>query len=229
MSKLKTLPPLERPREKALRHGINHLSNSELLALIIGSGYTGVSALEVGEQLLVNSGGLLNLLNKHVNDISKFKGVGTATALRVAACLEIAKRCIDLHFEMENVVDSEQIFHKYYLEMSKAEQEMVVLVVINNKKRIIYENVIYRGDYKNVLIDENYICNQVILHRGKSFYLLHNHPNGSLHPSNEDFNATGKLIIQANKTGLILLDHLIISKDGYYSFKYQESFIKNNE
>ena len=224
MSKLKTLPPLERPREKALRHGINHLSNSELLALIIGSGYVGVSALEVAEQLLVNSGGLLNFLSKHVNDISKFKGVGVATALRVAACLEIAKRCIDLHIENNGEVNTEQIFLKYYLEMSKAEQEMVVLVVINNKRKIIYEDVIYRGDQKNVLIDETFICNQVILHRGKSFYVLHNHPNGHLRPSNEDFNATGKLLVQANKMGLILLDHLIISKDGYYSFKYQKAY-----
>lgn len=229
MGKLKELSPLERPREKALRHGINHLSNSELLALIIASGYKGVSALEVGEQLLVDSGGLLNLLTKHVKEISRFKGVGNITALKVGACLEIAKRCIDLRFENNNCLSSDAIFQKYYWELANSEQEVVVLIIFNKMNKVTYENIVYRGDNKNVCLDEKFICNQVILHKGKYFYILHNHPHGHLSPSKEDLVTTGKLVSEANKRQVILLDHLIVTKNGYYSFKFQKSIIKFNE
>ena len=97
-------------------------------------------------------------------------------------------------------------------------------MVLNRKGKIIYETTLYKGTEFNVPISPNEILKMITIHNGHSFYLIHNHPNDSIYPSNEDEIFTKEIIVQARKFKFILLDHLIIGESGYYSFKERQKF-----
>ena len=103
-------------------------------------------------------------------------------------------------------------------------QENFVLVILNKNKQIIFEKVLYKGDEENMSVSHREIINLLVLHNGYYFYLIHNHPNNSLLPSNFDITFTEKMNRRAEKIGVKLLDHLIIGQTGYYSFLHSKVF-----
>ena len=219
MGKIKDLPILERPREKALRYGIDSLSNHELLALIIGSGSPENSAMDIAYQMLSDSHGLFHLVRKPYFDLLNYKGVGEIKAVKIIATFELARRFLtSKEDEEEFIKTSDEIFKKYQPIVANLVQEHVYLVVLDNKKKVLHEVNLYRGNENSVTCSEIQIVQQVIIHSGHYFYLIHNHPSGALTPSEEDVMFTTNLIRRANKLRVILLDHIIISNRGYYSF-----------
>lgn len=227
MGKIKDLPTLERPREKAFHYGIETLNNYELLALIIGSGSPGFSALDIAYAMISDSHGLFSLINKPLTDLVNYRGIGKEKAVKIIASFELAKRFPNLKKDEEIVIEnSSDLFKRYYPMLSFSHQEHLYLVILDKKKRIIHEVNLYKGTKTAVNVSNMEIIQQIIVHSGYYFYLIHNHPSGNASPSEEDMFVTTELIRECKKFNVILLDHLIITKEGYFSFlsaKFYES------
>lgn len=223
MGKIIDLPYLDRPREKALRYGIEKLSDYELIALLISSGTKEESATDIAYTMISQNNGLINVINKPLNDLLSFKGIGKAKAIKIKAAFEIAKRCQSpSKYDKEKVDSSYAIIQRYRpLFIANSYQENLYLVILDWKKRIIHEMNLYRGNESSVSYSNRQIIQQVLMHNGHFFYVIHNHPSGSLEPSEGDVFFTASLINECRKFKIKMIDHLIISSKGYYSFLSQ--------
>lgn len=223
MAKIIDLPTLERPREKAIRFGIESLSNHELLALLIGSGTIDNSAMDIAYQMISDNNGLFHLVEKPIIDLLNYRGIKEGKAVKIIAAFELAKRYKNYDENEEEVIySSEQIYKKYRPIISSLIQEHVYLVILDRKKRILHEVNLYKGSESSANCSSLEIVRQVIAHGGHYFYLIHNHPSGSVDPSSEDVAFTTELIRKANRLSIILLDHLIMTSSCYYSFLHGE-------
>ena len=234
MSKIQDLPITEKPREKAERFGIESLKDEELLALVINSGTVGHSSLDIAREILFEAGNFSTLINKPPLYFYGFKGLKKARALTIIATLEIAKRVNEKQLftnEENQVVTSEILFRRYSFRLAGSPQEELIIVILNKNKQIINEQVLYRGDDNNITINYRDILRLLMIHNGYYFYLIHNHPNNSFLPSEADVSFTKRIEEKARQIHVKLLDHIIISKSGYYSFLQEKlnSQIKNAE
>ena len=232
MGKIQDLPVTEKPREKAERFGIESLKDEELLALVINSGTIGHSSLDIARDILFDCGNLSLLINKPSLYFYGFKGLKKARALSIIAALEIAKRVNEKQLfnnEENQVVTSEILFRRYSFRLSGSTQEELIIVILNKNKQIINEQSVYRGDDNNIMINYRDILRLLMIHNGYYFYLIHNHPNNTFLPSDADILFTKKIEEKAKQIHVKLLDHIIISKSGYYSFLHEKliSEIKN--
>ena len=230
MGKIIELPKLERPREKALYYGIEKLSDYELLALLIGSGCKDSSAIDIAYAMLRDSNGLASLVNKPFSDLLSYKGMGRNKAIKIEAAFEIARRFQSLKKgEVEKVVDGRVIYEKMKTSMlfKNSTQEHLYLIILDKQKNIIHQVNLYKGNESSVNYSSLQIIKEVLLHNGHFFYIVHNHPSGILEPSQDDIFFTINLINESRKMKITMLDHLIISENGYYSFLEQSSCFNN--
>lgn len=227
MGKIIDLPELERPREKALRYGINKLSDYELLALLISSGCKEASAVDIAYQMLSENNGLSNLVTKPFSDLVMYKGMGKRKAIKIEAAFEIARRFNSLEkCSKEQAENSLYIYQRYKDKIisKNFSQEMLYLIILDKRKRILHEINMYKGNENSVNCSSRQIIQQILLHNGHYFYLIHNHPSGMLEPSEDDVFFTVTLINECKKLEIEMVDHLIISPSGYYSFLAHESY-----
>lgn len=232
MGKIKDLAIIDKPREKAKRFGIESLKDEELLALIISSGTVGHSSLDIARDLLKESPYLSDLLNKSAEYFMSFKGLKMAKVTKLLAALEIAKRINErqrLIYEEISEVNSESLYQRYSLSLNSLNQEVLVIVILNKNKRIIFEKTLYQGDDHNLAVNSRDILRLLIANNGYYFYLIHNHPNDTNYPSELDIKFTKKIKEKARKISAILLDHLIIYKGGYYSFLNEQIFKEGSQ
>ena len=221
MGKIKDLAIIDKPREKAQRFGIESLKDEELLALIINSGTVGHSSLDIARDLLKESPYLSDLLNKPAQYFTSFKGLKTAKAIKLLAALEIARRINEkqrLIYEETTEITNESLYQRYSLSLNRLTQEVLVIIILNKNKKIIFEKTLYQGDDHNLAVNSRDILRLLIANNGYYFYLIHNHPNDTSYPSELDIKFTKKIKEKAQRISAILLDHLIIYKGGYYSF-----------
>ena len=225
LSKINHLPLLDRPREKAFRYGIDKLSDHELLALLIESGTKEESAVDIAYRIISASNGLVYLFQKPFSDLTSFKGVGNAKAIKIAASFEIAKRLMIASEEKPYVLKGEEIAEKYIKVLNGLTQESMYLVILDKKKKIIHETNMYRGNESSLNTSYRQILKEVIIHNGSYFYIVHNHPSGDVLPSEEDIFFTSGIIHESKKLKLKMLDHFIIGKGQYYSFLHSKMVI----
>jgi len=221
MGKIIDLPTIDKPREKAERFGIETLKDEEVLALIINSGVVGHSSLDIARDLLDDCHYLNELLYKPKAYFLSFKGLKNAKALNLMAALEIARRINEkqrLIYEEKTQVTSESLYKRYSLTLNKMAQEVLVIVILNKNKQIIYEKILYQGDDNNIYVNSRDILRLLMIHNGYYFYLIHNHPNNSFYPSDLDVSFTKRIKEKAKLFNVELLDHLIICQTGYFSF-----------
>ena len=220
MGVIKSLPTLERPREKAIRYGLDKLSDHELLAVLIGSGYKGENVVELSQHLLSKYGGLANLANIPFSELKKNKGIKNAKAINLAAIFEFSKRLSFKKIEDYcDKIDSEYLYNKYLPLIGKAEQEQMIIVVLSKYKRILHEAVLFKGSGNGVHYSLSEMISVIVHYGGKYFYLIHNHPSGDCKPSSQDLIGTSYLFTESKRLKYPLLDHIIIAENGYYSFK----------
>lgn len=232
MGKIKDLAIIDKPREKAKRFGIESLEDEELLALIISSGTVGHSSLDIARDLLKESPYLSDLLNKSAEYFMSFKGLKMAKVTKLMAALEIAKRINErqrLIYEEISEVTSESLYQRYSLSLNSLNQEVLVIIILNKNKRIIFEKTLYQGDDHNLAVNSRDIIRLLFANNGYYFYLIHNHPNDTSYPSELDIKFTKKIKEKARKISAILLDHLIIYKGGYYSFLNEQICEEGNQ
>ena len=227
MGKIQDLPTLDRPREKALRYGIEELSDVELLSILIGSGYQGENVTEVANKLLSTYNGLEGLSLISVSEMSKNKGIKANKALLLAAVFEIHKRLNIKKIENSTLrtVDSDYLYQKYSPKLENVNQEVLILVLVNRRRNIIRESTLYKGTENDVIFSYKEMWRELFIHNASGFYLIHNHPNNMANPSKKDIIFTGEIIRESQKIRIPLIDHLIIGDDGYYSFEKNKKII----
>ena len=223
MSKIKDLPIYERPREKAKMYGIEALSNEELLAIIIGSGYKGASALDIAKSLLDRAQGLRNLFHLPYQFISEYKGLKSITSLKLIACFELNIRYLALpsYNDFKPILTTNDLYNRYFFKLLGLQQEILYMVVVDRNGKVKNESIIFKGSNDKLLVSFVEILRKIILENGRYFYLIHNHPNNTKYPSDVDILFTNQLNLECSKLNLKMLDHLIVFEGGYYSMNKQ--------
>lgn len=210
----------DRPREKLLAKGPAALSNSELLAILILNGSGGKSALELAQDVLRMGKDNLNELGKiSIKELTKVKGIGEAKAVTIAAALELGRRRQAVA-SLEKPVVSSSADVAIYLQTSLRDykHEVFAVVFLNRANKINDFRIISEGGITGTVADPRIILKKALEHDAVSLILCHNHPSGSLKPSRADEELTQKIKEAARYLDIKVLDHLIVSDDGYYSF-----------
>src|SRR5687768_11495626 len=210
----------DRPREKLLSKNPAALSDSELLAILINKGYRDKNAIELAREILQLGKNNLNELGKlPVKKIMKIRGVGMAKAITIAAALELGRRRQAIMALHKPVVKSSRDIATYLQTMLRDyPYEVFAVVFLNRANGIIHFEIVSEGGITGTVADPRVILKKALQEDAISIILCHNHPSGSLRPSKADEELTYKIKEAARYFDIKILDHLIISDDGYYSF-----------
>ena len=210
----------DRPREKLLLKGISALSDAELLAILIGSGNSAESAVELAQRILRDSENNINLLGKlSVKELIKnYKGIGEAKAITISAALELGKRRKYEAVRNDKIGCSKDVFELFHPILSDLPNEEVWMLLLNRSNRIVDRIRIAQGGTAAATVDTKIILKNAILQLASGIILCHNHPSGNCDPSKEDRALTARVKAAAANMDIALLDHVIICDDCFYSF-----------
>jgi len=218
---LKELPVSEQPREKLFNHGVETLSNAELLAIIIRTGHREDTALEVANRILsLDESGITYLSDITFEELTTVKGIGICKAAQVLAVIEIGKR-INRRGSLDKIkVTSPDILANLMMdEMRYLFKEHFKIALLDTKNQIIGIENISVGTLNASIVHPRDVFKVAIKRNCNSIILIHNHPSGDVEPSAEDVNLTRRLIDAGNLLGIFILDHIIIGDSKYLSFK----------
>ena len=210
----------DRPREKLLTIGANCLSDSELLAILIHNGTRQKSALDLGKEILQLGDNNLNELGRlTIKQLTKVKGIGEAKAITIAAALELGRRRQMGSLPEKNVITTSKEIAAFLKERLKDYQhEVFAVIYLNRANKIISFDIISEGGITGTVADPRVILKHALEKNAVGLILSHNHPSGSLKPSKADEYLTAKIKQGAAFLDIRVLDHLIVSDAGYYSF-----------
>ncbi|MCI5743570.1 RadC family protein [Phocaeicola faecicola] len=210
----------DRPREKMMLHGAGALSNAELLAILIGSGSTDESAVELMRKVLADYRNSLSELGKSgVEELCRYKGIGPAKAITLLAASELGRRRKEEGtLERLQVRSSEDIYRLFYPLMCDLPVEECWVLLLNQAGKVIDRIRISQGGLASTAVDIRCVLREALIRRAVSMVLCHNHPSGNLRPSREDDRLTESLRQAAVTVNLRLLDHVIVTDGKYYSY-----------
>lgn len=208
------------PREKALEYGISSLNSTELLALIIKSAYKDRNVFELADDILALANGFNNLLSLSYEELITIKGIKKAKALEIMAILEISKRLSKIdRINEKQLSNPDKVVEWIRFNVGFSNQEEFFAVYLNGKGSIIRAEVMYKGSKNSSIVGIDEILRKAIILKASALVVAHNHPSDSVEPSTNDIDVTRKLYSAAKMIGIPLLDHLIIGKSAYFSFK----------
>lgn len=210
----------DRPREKLLYRGLASLSDAELIAILIGSGNNEETAVELSRRILGTVKNNLNALGKlDVEALKKFKGIGEAKAIAVIAALELGRRRNQsVALKMQQITSSRDVANFLQPVMGDLSHEEFWVLHLNRHNKIIHYERISQGGLTGTVIDVRVILKKALEKLATSIIIAHNHPSGNLQASDSDRKITRQLKAAASLMEIPLLDHLIITQTGYYSF-----------
>ena len=209
----------DRPREKLLLKGAEALSNSELIAILIGSGTKTKSAVDVAKALLDKVQDRLNDFGKlTVKELMQVDGIGEARAVTITAALELGRRRQAVDSLKKNVKTSADIAHFFQAQLKDKLHEVFAVAFLNRSNKINHMEIISEGGITGTVADPRIILKKALEHNAVNIVLCHNHPSGSLKPSRADEALTKKIKEAALLLDMTVVDHIIVSEDGYYSF-----------
>jgi DNA repair protein RadC len=210
----------DRPREKMQLKGKQALTDAELLAILIGSGTVGESAVALAQRILGSVDQSLHELGKRsLHELQRFKGVGEAKAITIAAALELGRRrqMSDLR-ERPRVGSSRDAFQAIAPLLTDLYHEEFWLLLLNRANEVIARERLSSGGMGGTVVDVKLVLKAALDARATAIIAVHNHPSGNLQPSQADIDLTKKLQQAGTLLEIPLLDHLIVSERGYYSF-----------
>ena len=215
--------PDDQPREKLRDKGLQTLTKAELLAILVGSGYPGVSAVELMQQILEDCNNNLNTLGKmSIRDLCQYKGVGEAKAITILAACELGKRRqMETAEERPDLGTATRIYNYMHPILQDEDVEEFWLLLMNQNHRLIKKMRIARGGISEVLVDIRILMKEAILANATIMAVCHNHPSGSLRPSQMDNGLTTTLARACQLMHIRFLDHVIITDGAYYSYHEQ--------
>lgn len=210
----------DRPREKMLLKGKNALSDAELLAILIGSGVVGESAVALAQRILASVDHNLHELGKRsLGELRRFRGVGEAKAIAIAAALELGRRrqLSDLR-ERPRISSSRDAFDAVAPLLTDLHHEEFWVLLLNKANEVFARERLSTGGMAGTVVDAKILFRVALEAQAAALIAVHNHPSGNLKPSQADLELTKRLRKAGEWLDLPLLDHLIVSERGYYSF-----------
>lgn len=210
----------DRPREKMLQKGKSALSDAELIAILIGSGNREESAVSLSQKILSKNKNSLNELGKRsVVDLMGYPGIGEAKAISILAAIELGRRRInDEGVIRKKITSSSDVFQIFQPKLGDLPFEEFWVLLLNRANKVIAETMISRGGVSGTVADTKIIFKTALDKLASSIILIHNHPSGNLQPSSQDIQLTNKMKEAGNVLDIAVLDHLIITDTGYFSF-----------
>lgn len=211
----------DQPRKKLLQSGAPALSNAELLAILINNGSKGDSAVDVARNLLLSTeNDLQKLAGLSVKEMvnRKIKGLGEAKAITIAAALELGIRRNAAGRLKPRVTRSEDIAHFLRATLEHRQKEVFAVVYLNRNNTITHLEIISEGGLTGTVADPRVILKKALEHNATGLILCHNHPSGNRRPSKADEAITQKIKQAANLLDMMVMDHIIVSNEGYFSF-----------
>lgn len=210
----------DRPRERMLVQGPKHLTNAELLTILLGSGNKQNSADQLSQIILGRFNHDLHLLSKtSPPTLTKLNGIGRAKAVLILAALELGKRSTQAKSQTEKkILSSQDAFEQLKLDLFDLNHEEFHILFLNKANFVLHKSKISSGGITSTVVDARMIFKVALEHNATSIILAHNHPSGTLKPSHADKSLTQEISKAGQTMNITVLDHLIISKHGYLSF-----------
>ena len=214
--KLKEVPVVDRPREKLEKYGVNRLSDSELMAILIRTGIVGKNVVELSKQILKKIK-KLGLEKMEMKDLLEIKGLGKTKAGQILASLEIGRRFLQ-NKKSELILSPQDVWNEMK-DLRDSKKEHFVIFYLDTQNQIIKREIISVGTLNESLIHPREVFEPAVRYSTAQIIMAHNHPSGNLEPSPEDVAVSRRLIDAGNLLGIKVLDHIIITKDGFKSMK----------
>lgn len=210
----------DRPREKLVSKGKIALSDSELIAILIGSGSKEETAVELAKRILGSIENNLNELGRlSVDDLTKFKGIGEAKAVSIITALELGRRrALETALEKVKITSSRSVFDVMQPILGELEHEEFWIIYLNNANKIQLKTQLSKGGITGTLVDTRLVFKRALELAATGIILCHNHPSGTLKPSSSDISLTKKIKLGGEVLDVKVLDHLIITEKNYFSF-----------
>ena len=220
MKSIKSWAEEDRPREKMLAKGKEALSNAELIAILIGSGNSKETAVDLSKRILHdNKDNLIELSRLTINDLMKYNGIGEAKAVTIAAALELGRRRrFSEALEKPSIKNSQVAYECFYAHLSDLDHEQFWIMLLNNANKVIKMEKVGVGGMTGTTADPKKIFKCALENNAASVMLCHNHPSGNIFPSNADKQITNNLVKAGQFLEIKILDHIIIGNDNYFSF-----------
>ncbi len=210
----------DRPREKLVHKGKAVLSDAELIAILIGSGTVSLSAVDLAKMILKEAYNDLNELAKlSIKDLEKFKGIGEAKAISIVAALELGRRRKSTEsVKRDKIVSSNDAYELMKANLLDIPHEEFWIIMLNRANQVIKKIAVSKGGLHGTVVDPRLVLKPAIEHLATSLILVHNHPSNSLKPSQADLDITKKLVSAGQIMDINIIDHIIFTDEGYYSF-----------
>lgn len=210
----------DRPREKCQTKGKAALTDAELLAIIIGSGSKSESAVELSKRILASvENNLHDLGQLSVKELTAFKGIGSVKAITIVAALELSRRRRETQLaQKQKIGQSKDVFQLMQPILGELEHEEFWVIYLSNANKILHKVQLSKGGITGTLVDVRIAFKLALQHGATGIVLTHNHPSGSLIPSDADKQLTKKMKIAGDQLDIKVLDHLIITQSNYFSF-----------
>ncbi len=218
--KIKELYEEERPREKALKIGIENLSNRELLALLIRCGTKNKSALDIADEILLHLKQIHNLYSFDLNELMKIKGISKVKVLELSCIRELSKRISFSKIESSIIINNASILGEWLNHLiGYLHQEHFMVIFLNTKNQIIHYKSIFIGSLDSAIVHPREVFKEAMKYSARSLILAHNHPSGDTEYSLADKQVTKKLIEAGKICGIPVIDHVIVGKNKVFSFR----------
>lgn len=210
----------DQPREKLLYKGRAALSDAELVTILTGSGNRDESAVALCKRILASVNNNLNELGKlSIKQLMAFKGIGEAKAISIAAALELGRRRRgEEALQKQKITSSTDVFELMQPVIGELQHEEFWIIYLNNSNKIIKKDQLSKGGITGTLVDVRLVLKNALEVGATSLILAHNHPSGTLNPSEADKHITQKLKLAAQSLDIKVLDHLIVTEKAYFSF-----------
>lgn len=217
---LKKLPSEEKPRERLIKYGRENISNNELIEIILKSGTKSTGIKEISHNILSSVNNINELKEMEISRLEKIKGMSQIKSIELVAAIELGRRVYndDGYKELVKLTSPESIVNYFYNEYKNIHQEIFYVVYLDNQKNYIDKKLLFKGTVNYSLVHPREIFKEAYLLSASYIVCVHNHPSGNALPSKNDMELTERIKEIGNLHGIILMDHVIIGKDNYYSF-----------
>lgn len=226
MYQIATEPEAILPRERLLTYGAEKLSHQELLAILLRTGTKGKTVFELSNQIMQQMESLQDLKYLSLQELQALAGVGQVKAIEIKAMIELGKRINQAEYKrMDRILSSEKLAKKMMQELGDKKQEHLVAIYLDTQNQIIKQETIFIGSVMRAIAEPREILHYAIKYMATSLIIVHNHPSGQPLPSQQDNTFTQELKEASDLLGLVLLDHLIIGHQRYYSYREETDIL----
>lgn len=216
--KIKEMPEQNRPRERFLKHGPEVLSDAELFAIFLRTGSINENVVDMSNRLIAEYG-LDKLFDCSLKELQKIRGIGPNKAMQILSMSELGKRYKDSKKPIKKIKCVEDVFNYFHERLKDKKEEYFYVLMLNTKNNIMGEELISKGIIDASIIHPREIFRPAIKNACSKIILVHNHPSGDPKPSKEDLEVTEKIADAGELLDIKVLDHIIMGKDSYWSWK----------